>query len=226
MPYMRHTASIDVAFRISTPTPHVYEATNTSLIAYEGNWTVLNDPLIPSRQHPAPYLVTSVPSASLSFSFQGVGVAMNGSRIWGSSVYNVVRTYGRSGFSSCIDKTSVQTIDNQTETYNASTMWFIGDALLFYRDGLDPHQIHTVNVTPILAPGGFLKFWLNTVTVFTDDPSEVGGLLRYVARMRLGRLHILTLLAAIQPLLPSMRYHPSAHLWAPSLVALSAWYCS
>lgn len=59
-------------------------------------------------------------------------------------------------------------------------MWFIGDALLYYRDGLDPHEVHTVNVTPTLAAGGFLKFWLNTVTVFTDDPSEVAGLLRYV----------------------------------------------
>lgn len=59
-------------------------------------------------------------------------------------------------------------------------MWFIGDALLYYRDGLDPHGIHTVNVTPTLTTAGFLKFWLNTVTVFTDDPSEIAGLLRYV----------------------------------------------
>ncbi|EIW59930.1 uncharacterized protein TRAVEDRAFT_47227 [Trametes versicolor FP-101664 SS1] len=143
----------------SLPTPHVYQATNTSLILYDGNWTMLKDPLIPNSQHPAPYYITTDPSASLSFSFQGVGVAINGSRIWGSYLYNV-------------------SLDGQTETYNASTMWFIGDALLYYRDGLDPHEVHTVNVTPTLAAGGFLKFWLNTVTVFTDDPSEVAGLLR------------------------------------------------
>lgn len=52
---------------------------------------MLKDPLIPNSQHPAPYYITTDPSASLSFSFQGVGVAINGSRIWGSYLYNVVR---------------------------------------------------------------------------------------------------------------------------------------
>ncbi|OJT13680.1 hypothetical protein TRAPUB_9779 [Trametes pubescens] len=148
-----------IAAGANSPTAHVCQATNTSFILYDGNWTMLQDPLIPNSQRPAPYYVTTDPSASFSFSFQGVAVAINGSRIWGSYLYNV-------------------SLDGQTDTYNASTMWFIGDALLYYRDGLDPHGIHTVNVTPTLTTAGFLKFWLNTVTVFTDDPSEIAGLLR------------------------------------------------
>ena len=48
--------------------------------------------------------------------------------------------------------------------YNASTMWLIGDALLYYQDGLDPTATHTVSINPNV--GGGLKFWLNSVTVF------------------------------------------------------------
>ena len=43
-------------------------------------------------------------------------------------------------------------------------MWLISDALLFYRDGLDPTATHTVEITPRV--GGGNKFWLNSVTVF------------------------------------------------------------
>ncbi len=76
----------------------------------------------------------------------------------------------------------MQTLDDQSAvTYNASTMWFIGDTLLYYQDGLDPTKTHTVTVLPTVGAG--LKFWLNTITVFTDDPSEAGGLARYVSRM-------------------------------------------
>ncbi|KAI0822363.1 cytochrome P450 [Trametes gibbosa] len=137
------------------PSAHVYQATNTSFIQYSGNWSVLSDPLIPNQQHPAPYLEIEDAPASFSFSFQGVGVAINGSRNWGSFVYDV-------------------SLDGQPTTYNASTMWFIGDALLYYQDGLDPNATHKITVSPNVGSG--LKFWLNTVTVFTDDPSEAGGL--------------------------------------------------
>ncbi|KAH9858676.1 hypothetical protein C2E23DRAFT_799596 [Lenzites betulinus] len=153
--FQRADVSRSVAAGGHFPSPHVYQATNTSFIQYSGNWSLLTDPLIPSQQHPAPYFEVEDAPASFSFSFQGVGVAINGSRIWGSYVYEV-------------------SLDGQPATYNASTMWFIGDALLYYQDGLDPNATHSITVSPTVGEG--LKFWLNTVTVFTDDPSEAGGL--------------------------------------------------
>ncbi|KAI0634038.1 hypothetical protein C8Q77DRAFT_723656 [Trametes polyzona] len=153
--FERADISRTIANNTQVPKPHVYQSTNTTLIQYSGNWTVLSDPLIPNMQHPAPYFEVSDPQASFSFSFQGVGVAINGSRIWGSYTYEV-------------------NLDGVPTTYNASTMWFIGDALLYYQDGLDPHTIHNITVSPVVGDG--LKFWLNTVTVFTDDASEAGGI--------------------------------------------------
>ncbi|OSC97395.1 hypothetical protein PYCCODRAFT_1398940 [Trametes coccinea BRFM310] len=154
--FQRADVSRTITAGAQVPTPHVYQATNTSFVQYTGNWTVLHDPLIPSQQHPAPYMEVQDAPASFSFSFQGSGVAFNGSRIWGSYAYDVY-------------------LDDQGPvTYNASTMWFIGDALLYYRDGLDPTKTHTINVQPTVGVG--LKFWLNTVTIFTNSSSEAGGL--------------------------------------------------
>ncbi|KAJ2978709.1 hypothetical protein NUW54_g11248 [Trametes sanguinea] len=144
------------------PTSHVYQAINMSFVSYNGSWTVTRHPEtpIPNPQHPAPYMEVQDAPASFSFSFQGTGVAINGTRDWGSYTYNV-------------------TLDGQEPaTYNASTLWFIGHALLYYKDGLDPNATHTVNVEPKVGDG--LKFWLNTITVFTDDSSEAGGLVRHV----------------------------------------------
>ncbi|RDX49131.1 hypothetical protein OH76DRAFT_1404033 [Lentinus brumalis] len=154
--FQRADVSRTIAAGAQVPTPRVYQATNTSVLQYSGNWTILNDPLIPNMQHPAPYYEVENAPASFSFAFQGTGVAINGSRNWGSYGYDV-------------------SLDGQGPvTYNASTMWFIGDALLYYQDGLDPTATHTVTVQPTVGAG--LKFWLNTVTVFTDNPSEAGGL--------------------------------------------------
>ncbi|KAI0704498.1 hypothetical protein C8T65DRAFT_653728 [Cerioporus squamosus] len=156
--FQRADVSRTIAAGAQVPTARVYQAANTSesFLQYSGNWTILNDPLIPNQQQPAPYYEVETAPASFSFAFQGTGVAINGSRIWGSYTYDV-------------------SLDGQGPvTYNASTMWFIGDALLYYQDGLDPMATHTVTVQPTVADG--LKFWLNTVTVFTDNPSEAGGL--------------------------------------------------
>ncbi|KAI0639897.1 hypothetical protein C8Q77DRAFT_1225406 [Trametes polyzona] len=135
---------------ISSPTSTSYPATNTSFIKYDGNWTVQNDPnaQIPSRENPAPFYEVSDAPASLSFSFEGTGVAVNGSRNWGGWTYDV-------------------NLDGTDSGYNASTMWLIGDALLFYQDGLDPTKTHTVNITPKV--GGGFKFWLNSVTILSDS---------------------------------------------------------
>ncbi|KAJ8494523.1 hypothetical protein ONZ51_g2287 [Trametes cubensis] len=138
------------------PNPQVYRAINATNVQYTGMWTVEDDPnhQIPSKADPAPYYEVAAAPASLSFAFQGVGVAVNGSRNWGSYTYDV-------------------TLDGVTSNYNASTMWLIGDALLFYSDGLDSQATHTVNITPKV--GGGYKFWLNTITILTNGTS--GGIL-------------------------------------------------
>ncbi|KAI0334447.1 hypothetical protein GY45DRAFT_1242562 [Cubamyces sp. BRFM 1775] len=138
------------------PTPKVYRAINATDVQYTGPWKVEEDPnnQIPSKADPAPFYEVDTAPASLSFAFQGVGVAINGSRNWGGYTYDV-------------------TLDGVTTNYNASTMWLIGDALLFYSDGLDSQATHTVNITPKV--GGGYKFWLNTITVLTNG--STGGIL-------------------------------------------------
>ncbi|KAI0361086.1 hypothetical protein OH77DRAFT_393081 [Trametes cingulata] len=149
----RADVSRPLAAGTSPPTAVVYQATNTTFVQYTGGWKQQMDPngQIPNKEHPAPYYEVDDPPASLSFSFEGTGVAVNGSRNWGSFTYDV-------------------TLDGNTNTYNASTMWLIGDALLFYQDGLDPHSTHTVNITPKV--GGGDKFWLNSITVLSDSSSD------------------------------------------------------
>ncbi|KAH9949350.1 hypothetical protein B0H21DRAFT_129923 [Amylocystis lapponica] len=61
-----------------------------------------------------PYHRTTELGSSVAMNFTGgVGVAVNGTRNWGGWVYNV-------------------TLDGVSYQYNASTMWLIDDALLFY----------------------------------------------------------------------------------------------
>lgn len=57
-------------------------------------------------------------------------------------------------------------------------MWLIGDALLFYQDGLDAQKTHTVNITPNV--GGGFKFWLNSVTLLADGNATASGTNRFV----------------------------------------------
>ena len=89
---------IDECTRTGTPTSQAIPATNTNFIKYNGNWTQQTDPngQIPSKDHPAPYYEVQTTPASLSFSFQGSGVAVNGSRNWGSYTYQVVRYFDHS----------------------------------------------------------------------------------------------------------------------------------
>ncbi|TBU42207.1 hypothetical protein BD309DRAFT_991860 [Dichomitus squalens] len=128
------------------PSSQVFAATDPTFFEYRGDWSQKTDPngQIPSESHSAPYYQVQSSPASLSFAFQGSGVSVNGSRNWGGYTYDV-------------------TLDDATTSYNESTMWLIGDALLFYQDGLDPSATHTVNITPKVGDG--LIFWLNSVTV-------------------------------------------------------------
>ncbi|KAI0673625.1 hypothetical protein C8Q78DRAFT_1076611 [Trametes maxima] len=138
------------------PRPTIIPATDTGSLKYAGSWVRREDPngQIPSKQDPGPYYEVTNGSASVSFSFQGSAVAVNGSRNWGSYTYDVA-------------------LDGNSNSYNASTMWLIGDALLFYEDGLDPKKTHNVTVTPKV--GGGQKFWFNSVTVYSAASDTTNG---------------------------------------------------
>ncbi|OBZ79384.1 hypothetical protein A0H81_01268 [Grifola frondosa] len=161
-PGMHTILSFDRAFvsrpldGLSTPTPTVYDNQNTSFITYSGNWQLDSDPnnQIPSTAHPAPYHTVSDPGASLSINFNGAAIAVNGPRNWGGYTYNV-------------------TVDGTTSVFNGSTMWLVGDALLYYQDGMDPTQNHTLEIIPKTGDG--LKFWLNSITVYTVNEASASA---------------------------------------------------
>ena len=142
----------------------MHAATDTDFFAYSGAWIKEVDPKIPNTTDPAPYYYVDSGNPSVSFSFLGTGVAINGSRNWEDWTYVVVCVHSGALISVLI--LGLQELDNQTSSYNASTCWFLGDALLFYRDGLDPGQNHTVTLTPQVNGG--LKFWLNSATILNS----------------------------------------------------------
>ena len=78
--------------RGTIPSSQVYAATNTNFFEYSGDWLQVTDPngQIPNTSHPAPFYEVKDPPASLWFTFQGTGIAVNGSRNWGGYTYNVV----------------------------------------------------------------------------------------------------------------------------------------
>ncbi|KAI0652357.1 hypothetical protein C8Q79DRAFT_1005564 [Trametes meyenii] len=140
----------------AVPRPTIIPATDTGSLKYTGSWAQREDPngQIPSKQNPGPYYEVTTGPASLSFSFQGSAVAVNGSRNWGSYTYDVA-------------------LNGNSNSYNASTMWLIGDALLFYEDGLDPNTTHNVTVTPKVGSGQ--KFWFNSITVYSAAANATNG---------------------------------------------------
>ncbi|OCH88757.1 hypothetical protein OBBRIDRAFT_65288 [Obba rivulosa] len=132
------------------PVPVVYDNTNQSL-AYNGTWSVSNANNIPSAANPAPFHQTKASGASVSLEFSdAVGIAINGTRNWGNWVYSV-------------------SLDGEQTSYNGSTMWLIGDALLFYANDLDPNKNHTVELINV-SDG--MNLWLNSITVFATNAAS------------------------------------------------------
>lgn len=125
----------------------VVDNQNSTVLHYNGNWTEENDPQIPSRSGPKPYMQTKSQSSSMAMNFTGAwAIAVNGPRNWGHWTYNV-------------------TLDGFSRQYNASTWWLIGDAILFYQSDLDVQANHTLEITNTGSDG--LDFTLNDVTLYT-----------------------------------------------------------
>ena len=129
---------------------------------------------IPNASHPQPFYQVDGPTqASVTFSFQGTGVALNGTRDWGGWTYSVVSTRVEVMRIPAHCATSTQDLDDNVANYNGSTQWFIGDTLLFYQDGLDANKTHTLKLTP--TTGTNIQFRLSTVTILNAQNSTSGN---------------------------------------------------
>lgn len=113
-------------------------------------------------------------SASLNFT-GGVAVAINAPRNWGHWTYNVVRVFPScSECCSCIYAYLLQTLDGQVSSWNCSTLWGIGDAVLFYQNNLDPTKEHSIE---LLNTGmqSYYKLSLNDITVWHLNGSDLAA---------------------------------------------------
>ncbi|GJE87684.1 hypothetical protein PsYK624_037670 [Phanerochaete sordida] len=131
----------------------VYENWNDTL-QYTGNWTNQSGvDWIPNTQAPAPYVETSQGLSSVSLTFAGgVAVAVNGPRNWGHWTYNI-------------------SLDDEVTSWNCSTLWGIGDTVLFYQNGLDPTKQHTVKMIDT-GMQDYYKLSLNDFTVYAPNNSN------------------------------------------------------
>lgn len=65
-----------------------------------------------------------------------------------------------------------QSLDGVKSSYNSSTYWLIGDALLFYQSNLDPnvtHQIELVNT----GDGTYFAMSLNYITLWKPNATDL-----------------------------------------------------
>lgn len=136
--------------------PVVYENWNSSL-QYSGNWTNQSGvEWIPNTQHPAPYMETNQGLSSVSLTFSGgVAVAVNGPRNWGHWTYNI-------------------SLDGVVTSWNCSTLWGIGDTLLFYENGLDHTKEHTIEMINT-GMEDYYKLSLNYFTVYALNGTDVSA---------------------------------------------------
>ncbi|EKM61393.1 uncharacterized protein PHACADRAFT_190558 [Phanerochaete carnosa HHB-10118-sp] len=133
--------------------PVVYENWNGTL-QYSGNWANLSGVnWIPNTQDPAPYVETNQSLSSVSLTFtDGVAIAVNGPRNWGHWTYNI-------------------SLDGEVTSWNCSTLWGIGDTVLFYENSLDPTKQHTIEMINT-GTQDYYKLSLNYFTVYALDNSN------------------------------------------------------
>lgn len=131
---------------------------------------------IPNTSNPQPYKETNLSLSSVSLQFTGgVAVAINAPRNWGHWTYNVVSIRQPSLRTALICH---QSLDGEVSSWNSSTLWGIGDAVLFYQHGLDPTQEHQI---ALLNTGtqSYYKLSLNYLTVWALNGSNLNATPRY-----------------------------------------------
>lgn len=129
----------------------------------------------------------------------------------------------------------LQHLDGTVSSYNCSTLWGIGDAVLFYQNGLDPSKEHQVSLVNT-GSQSYYKLSLNSFTVYALNGSENAGssTTRYGYRM-IQNQSILTLAISVaaprhqhlsgsplQPQPPARRRPTSALSWDRSSLRWSS----
>ncbi|OBZ70354.1 hypothetical protein A0H81_09822 [Grifola frondosa] len=119
---------------------------NTSVISYHGQWNTSTISGIPTPSNAMPFSFTNSTNATMSMTFTGTAVVVNGPRHPHGSLYDV-------------------TVDAVTTTHNSSAGSLFGDTALYFQAGLNDTQVHTLQIAP--HAGSDLSFILNYITVFT-----------------------------------------------------------
>jgi hypothetical protein len=139
------------------------DSQNATAFSYRGDWQVKSDANVPNSRDPAPFHQTTSQGSSVSVTFSGRAVSVNGPTSLGSGLYSVVSN-------DLLDMTIsiltlfLQRLDDKETTLNASSSWSVPDTMLFYHDGLDESKEHTLNITNIGENGTPLS--LSSVTVY------------------------------------------------------------
>ncbi|KAJ7489165.1 hypothetical protein FB451DRAFT_1125416 [Mycena latifolia] len=134
------------------PVETFYDNSNSAL-SYTGRWTSMTVKGIPNSTVTAPFHRALGVGSSVTMNFSSaVAIALYGSNNFGHLLYSV-------------------SIDNEPpQISNASTFWLVADTPIFFRSGLDPGRMHTLNATNI--SGGGENFTLSSVVVYQADPSQ------------------------------------------------------
>jgi len=132
----------------TTPTESFYDNTDTTRLAYTGDWYTSSAPGIPNASVSHEWHETNKSSAvSMQIGQGAVGVSLWGMANWGNWIYSV-------------------SLDGSTSTHNGSTFWQVPDALLFYQGGLDPTANHTISLSNVSPT---MNLALNSIRVYNID---------------------------------------------------------
>ncbi|KAJ6598214.1 hypothetical protein DFH09DRAFT_55045 [Mycena vulgaris] len=126
-----------------------------SALSYPGSWENKTINGIPNVTVTAPFHLSSGLGSSVTMNFtSAVAIALYGSTTVGHVLYSV-------------------SIDNEApRIYNASSVWLIANAAIFFQSGLDPGRKHTLKATNM--SGGGANFSLSSIVLYqaTATPSS------------------------------------------------------
>jgi len=134
---------------LQAPMALVVDNSNISVLQYDSSWFSSTDHQIHNGQ---PYRETKTQGSTVTMTFKGSGIAVNGARNWGHWNYEVAVDGGA------------------PSTYNGSTFWLIPDSLLYYQGNLSPDDIHIISIKDV-SDSSF-TFGLNSVTVYQTNSTS------------------------------------------------------
>lgn len=125
---------------------------DNSTIGYTGSWESGNNPIVPNVFAPTAYTFTRRSNDYFTVNFMGSSILIYGSSNTDHESYSVVSQF-LSDSNPGSEVTPTQAIDGtDSHTYNSTSSSALGNALLYYSDGLNGSQTHTLNVTNLGYP--------------------------------------------------------------------------